>query len=98
MPMPRLTICPASTSAAALRTMSSRDQLMPSLAPDQSARHQVLDDVAMAAHLDDALDEDPRQVDVVGVDRAAVNQLVDLGDGDVRRHRHQWVEVARRAV
>jgi hypothetical protein len=58
----------------------------------------VLDDVLVVAHLDDAFDEQAGQVDVVGVDRAAVNQLVDLGHGDVRRHRHDRIEVAGRAV
>ena len=37
------------------------------------------------ADLDDALDEDAGRVDVVGIELADRHQLLDLGDGDLRR-------------
>ena len=36
---------------------------------------------AVLGHLDDAVHEDAGQVDVVGIERAGVDQAVDLGDG-----------------
>src|SRR5260370_18491146 len=49
--------------------------------------------------LDQAVDEDAREVHVVGVDRAdRQDVLLDLDDRHPRRHRHQRVEIALRAA
>ena len=40
----------------------------------------------------------PGQVDRVGVDRAGLDDLLDLDDRDLAGHRHRRVEVARRAA
>ena len=38
----------------------------------------------------------PGRDDVVGIDLAGLDQLLDLGDRDARRGRHHRIEVARR--
>jgi hypothetical protein len=40
------------------------------------------------------LDEDARQVDLVGIEFTRFVQLLDLGDRDLARHRGEGVEVA----
>ena len=47
------------------------------------------------ADLDDALDEDAGRVDVVGIEFAGRNQMLDLGHRDLGGGRHHRVEVAR---
>ena len=47
--------------------------------------------------LHDALHEDARRVDAVGLERAGLDQLLDLGDGVARRRGHHRIEVARRS-
>src|SRR5882762_5644287 len=50
-------------------------------------------------NLDQPMHEDPRQVHVVGVNRAdRQDVLLDLDDRHPRRHRHQRVEIALRAA
>ena len=46
--------------------------------------------------LQDVLHEDARRDDVIGIDRARLDEVLDLGDRDARRGRHHRVEVARR--
>ena len=81
--MPRFTIWPRRTSAAARRTISSRDQLMRArFAP--VARGAELDDVPVLGHVDDPLHEQ-RRAGGRRRDRCAPSshQLVDLGDGQL---------------
>jgi hypothetical protein len=54
----------------------------------------ALDPLLVAAAFEDALDEDPRRVDLVGVELADLDQLLDLGDRDPAGHRGERVEVA----
>src|SRR5215471_14134133 len=56
----------------------------------------LLDAFFERCRVDDPMDEDTRRVDVIGIDRAGVDQLLDLGDGDSRGGCHYRVEVARR--
>ena len=44
------------------------------------------------------LDEDAGQVDLVGVELAGLDELLDLGDGDPAGHGAERVEVAGRLV
>src|SRR6202030_1292289 len=78
--------------------MSSRDQAMPlfssaSIAPllDSALLDALL--VRRAAH--DAFDKNAGRVDVVGVDDAGLDEMLDLCNGDLRCRRHHRVEVAR---
>src|ERR1700732_3936524 len=78
--------------------MSSRDQAMPlfssaSIAPlsDSALLDALL--VRRAAH--DAFDKNAGRVDVVGVDDAGLDEMLDLCNGDLRGRRHHRVEVAR---
>src|SRR6202012_3987348 len=61
-------------------------------------RGPLLDRLLAGLRLHDALNEDPRRVDMVGVDLARLDQLLNLGDGDLARHRDQRAEVAGRLV
>ena len=54
-----------------------------------------LDALLGRADLDDALDENSGRVDVVGIEFARRHEMLDLGDGDLRRGRHHRVEIAR---
>src|SRR5450432_190297 len=73
--------------------MSSRVQTMASAPfPDRA----LLDALLEIQPVHDALDEDPRRVDVVGIDLAGRDEMLDLGDGEARRRRHDRVEIARR--
>ena len=47
------------------------------------------------ADLDHALHEHAGRVDVIRIDLAGRHQVLDLGDGDLRRRRHHRIEVAR---
>ena len=69
--MPRFTICPALTSAAARRTISSRDQLTSRPRAPTSVRVvRYSIDVACSRTSTMRLTKMPGQVDVVGIDRA----------------------------
>src|ERR1700730_3904549 len=73
--------------------MSSRVQTMGSAPfPDRA----LLDALLEIRAVHDALDEDAGRVDLVGVDLAGLDEILDLGDGDARRGRQARVEVARR--
>src|ERR1700751_3754062 len=54
-----------------------------------------LDSLLADADFDDALDEDAGGVDVVGIELAGRNEMLDLGDRDFRSGCHHRVEVAR---
>ena len=66
--------------------------------PGSRAGSALLDRLAGLADLDDALHEDARGVDVLGVEFAGFDELLDLGDRDPAGHGAQRVEVARRRV
>src|SRR3954447_141585 len=55
----------------------------------------LLDRLLVARALEDALDVDRRQVDLIGVELADLDQLLDLGHRDLAGLRAQRVEVAR---
>ena len=57
-----------------------------------------LDPLLVARALEDVLHEDARRDDRVGVERARLDELLDLGDRDRGRRRHHRVEVARGAA
>src|SRR3954451_22584163 len=73
--------------------MSSRVQTMGSAPFPDCA---LLDALLEVHAVHDALHEDAGRVDVVGIDLAGLDEVLDLGDGDAGRGRHDWVEVARR--
>src|SRR6185437_927538 len=73
--------------------MSSRVQGMGSAPFPDSA---LLDPLLEIRAVHDTLDEDAGRVDAVGIDRAGLDEVLDLRDGDARRRRHHRVEVARR--
>ena len=58
----------------------------------------LLDPPAPRIDDDDPVDEDPRQVHVLGPDLARFDEFLDLGDGDPPGPAGQWVEVAGRLV
>src|SRR6185312_10840072 len=55
-----------------------------------------LDTLLGGADLDNALDEDAGRMDVVGIELAGGNEMLDLGDGDFRGGGHHRIEVPRR--
>src|SRR6266851_41512 len=73
--------------------MSSRVQGMGSAPFPNRA---LLDALLEIRAVHDALDEDPGRVNLVGVDLAGLDQVLDLGDGDARRRRHDRIEITRR--
>ena len=56
----------------------------------------LLDALLVARALEDVLHEDAGRDDVVGIERARLDQVLDLGDRDARGRRHHRIEVARR--
>src|SRR5437899_8285122 len=54
-----------------------------------------LDPLLAGTDLDDAFDENAGRVDVSGVDLAGRHEMLDLGDGDLRRGGHERIEVPR---
>jgi hypothetical protein len=56
----------------------------------------LLDALLGARDVDDALDVDSGGDDVVGIDLARLDQMLDLGDGEPGRGRHHRIEIARR--
>src|ERR1700676_1814218 len=96
-PMPRLTYWPSLSSCATRAASCVRVSAMsaPSVA---LARGDALDAFAGAADLHDALHEDAGQMHLLGIDRAWLDELLDLRDRDLARHRAERVEVARRLV
>src|SRR6476646_8452201 len=73
--------------------MSSRDQAMGSAPlPDRA----LLDALVEIQTVDDAFDEDAGGVDMVGIDLSGRDEMLDLGDGDARRRRHDRIKITRR--
>src|SRR5262245_34368375 len=54
----------------------------------------MLDRLEVVAPLDDPLHEDARRVDLVGTERARLDQLLDLRDRDASGGGHHRIEVA----
>src|SRR3954452_21053082 len=73
--------------------MSSRVQGMGSAPFPDCA---LLDSFLKVQAVHDALYEDSRRVDVIGIDVAGLDEMLDLGNRHSRRRRHDRVEVARR--
>src|SRR5690349_2844464 len=69
------------------RTMRSRLSI---------AQRPLLDPLFVVASLDDALHENPRRVNAVGIERAGLDELFDFSDRMLRCCRHHRIEVARR--
>src|SRR5215831_19480198 len=57
-----------------------------------------LDPFLVPLALQNALHEDPRRDDVIGIDLPGLDEMLDLGDRDLGGGRHHGVEVARRAA
>src|SRR5258708_38590804 len=54
-----------------------------------------LDALVAGADLDDAFDEKAGRMDVVRIDFAGGNEMLDLGHGDLRRRCHHRIEISR---
>src|SRR5580704_5599436 len=82
-PMPRLWYWPSAMSCAARHAIWRRVSgfIGSLLAPPSYGHH--------------AIDENSRRRDRLGIKRAQLNDLAHLRDGDLPRHRHHRVEVAR---
>src|SRR5215831_7732799 len=93
MPMPRFTYIPSASSRAARWAIWSLVSAGMSGAP--LADGPLLDRLLEGRAGDDALHVDARRVDLVGLEVARLDELLDLGDGDLRGGRHHGVEVAR---
>src|SRR5208282_1757431 len=99
MPMPRLTYQPSGMSCAARAAMASRDHglqaakvFATALACTftlASSRHRRF----AIGHVHDAIDENPGGTDFLRVERAKLNNVLRLGDGQLRRHRHHRIEI-----
>src|SRR5580704_11173660 len=78
--------------------MSSRDQAIPlfsSASITPLADSALLDALLVRWAPHDAFDKNAGRVDVVGVDDAGLDQMLDLCHGDLRGRRHYRVEIAR---
>src|SRR5579862_1020571 len=91
--MPRLTYCPSRSSCA---TRAASWVLVSGIAA--LPRRDAFDAFALRADAHDALHEDAGEVHLFRIDLARLDQLFNLHDGDVARHRAQRIEVARRFV
>src|SRR5690349_548312 len=90
--MPRLTYEPSESSAAARAAISLRVRAISvALHADRAPLDALFD---IGSDLDDAVDEDARQVDAVGVELPRLHELLDLCDAHATGHRRQRVEVA----
>ena len=58
----------------------------------------MFDEAAVLGYLDHALHEGARQMDVVGIEVAEIDELLGLDDRRSSRHRHRWREMAARPV
>src|ERR1700704_5219096 len=56
----------------------------------------VLERVLVLGHVNDAMDIDAGQVDVVGIDRAVIDEAIAFNDRQLRGGCHHRVEVSRR--
>src|SRR5512140_3399683 len=92
IPIPRLTYIPSRSSLAARRMIPSLSSFGMAL----PLPHGLAFDPLLARRHDDALDEDARRVDLVGVDLADLDELLDLRDRDLPRGGRHRVEVSRR--
>src|SRR5437764_9715086 len=88
--MPRLTYIPSRSSCAARAAICSRLSAI-LRSPHGALLHPFL----VAAALEDALHEHRGDVDLVRIELADLDQVLDLGDGDPRRGAHHRREVAR---
>src|SRR5262245_59068188 len=68
-----------------------------SLSSARLAHGSVLERVLVLAHFDDAMHVDPREVDVIRIDRAEFAKLVHLRHRGGGRRGHERREIARRA-
>src|SRR5258708_31617362 len=66
------------------------------VASSSLANGALLDLLVVGRAAEDAIDENARRVDVVGVELADLDQLLDLSDAYLRSRRHHRVEVPRR--
>ena len=63
-----------------------------------AAKRALLDPLLVVLPLEEPLDEDARRGDSVGIDPPGGDELLHLGDGRARGHRHHRREVPRRAA
>src|SRR3954470_24210793 len=92
MPMPRLTHQPSGTSSARRSAIWSRVKGM--VRPPSSSFG--LQPIAAAIHLDHAVHIDAGGHDHVRVQLAKLTDVLHLGDGQLRRHGHDRVEIGPR--
>src|ERR1700686_5345178 len=95
--MPRLTYRPSCSSCATraaswVRVSATLSSSVP------LARGHALDAFAGRPDRNDPLHVNPGQVDLLGIDLARLDELLDLGDGDLSGHRAERVELPRRLV
>src|SRR5581483_8624374 len=96
-PIPRLTYWP-SRSSCATRAASCVRVIGNLLSSVPFARRHALDAFSARPDLHDALHEDPREMHLLGIDAARLDEIFDLGDRDAAGHPAERVEVARRLV
>src|ERR1700688_1811865 len=96
-PIPRLMFMPSASSRAARVTIRARASSGErSRAATSALPHgEPLDPLLVTRSLEDPLDEDARRVNLVGIELAHLDELLDLGDRDLPRHRRERVEVPR---
>src|SRR4051794_21340798 len=91
MPMPRLTYWPSSSSSATRAASCSLVSAMSARLPYGAA----FDPLLGVADGDDPLHEPTGRVDLVGLELARLDEVLDLGDGDPSGGGTERVEVAR---
>src|ERR1019366_4283048 len=86
---------PWASSRAARVTIRVRASSVEGSATSVLPHGAPLDPLLVAGPLEDPLNEDARRVNVVGIELTHLDELLDLGDRDLPRHRRERVEVAR---